>query len=234
MINNQVSKFLKSPSKVIKTLNWLKQKKDEKHILIKNLWSLDRIRGHKFITMEILNKAEKIGKQEEVKNPQILVKYFSPSMTFYITEIETSNPQQAFWYVVDENSWKGELWYINLLELSQSKNWIWMPIERDMYFIKNTINDIKPKINMDFSNNLIEILNNKVNWENIYEKYCYFSNNNENNKFEIVWKHSDWQIYWDNIIISHEELPYYIKGRNDIIISNYIIWELNNRLKILV
>jgi len=132
-----------SNNKVSETLKGIKSLWDEKSKLIKNLWKLDRLRWHKFLTKEILTKAEKIWKQESSLDPEILVKYFSSDMTFYITEIEVDNPKQAFWYVVNESYWEWEFGYVDLESLSLAKNIIWMPVERDKYFYKKTINEIK-------------------------------------------------------------------------------------------
>ena len=129
-------------SKVGTVLNTLKTWKDSKTRLIKKLSHLDKLRGHKFITKAILDKAEKVWKQEDKTDPKILVKYFSPSMTWYITEIEIDNPTQAFGYVKNEAYWEWEFWYINLEELSIARFNSWlpgikMPVERDL-FLKDT------------------------------------------------------------------------------------------------
>jgi hypothetical protein len=221
-------------NKISKTLSVINEGKFKKSMLIKKLWRLDGLRWHKFMTKEILNKAEKIWKQEENSNPVILVKYFSPSMTFYVTEIDINNSEQAFWYVVDESYWQWELGYINLEELSLSRNRIWMPVERDLYFDKNTLNDVKWVQNKDFSDNLIVLLDSKVNGDLKYEKLCCFSNNDDTNEFEVVWKYSDGQPNWDNIIISHKDIIPSIKDNSDENIYLYVISELNNRLERIV
>jgi len=136
---------LNKSNKVSNTLNDL-HNKDAKENLIKKLWVLDRLRGHNFMTWKILDRAVKIWKQEESTNPEILVKYFSPGMTWYITEIDIKNEWLAFWYVFDEFYREWELWYVNLEELSLIKNRLWLPIERDKFFDERAhLNDIIKK-----------------------------------------------------------------------------------------
>lgn len=149
MNNLNLTKWQKKEvSKVMKSLKAISTIKKDlvKRNLILELWRLDRLRGHKFITKAILNKAETVWRQEEEDNPNIIVKYFSPNTTWYITEIDINNEALAFGYVVDEQTKEGELWNINIKELSIIKNQIRMPIERDLFFWNNKrINDIKKK-----------------------------------------------------------------------------------------
>ncbi len=288
-------------SKVGTVLNTLKTWKDSKTRLIKKLSHLDKLRGHKFITKAILDKAEKVWKQEDKTDPKILVKYFSPSMTWYITEIEIDNPTQAFGYVKNEAYWEWEFWYINLEELSIARFNSWlpgikMPVERDLFFRKwktmnealwinkNNINlnlinvwdklkyrdnkwkiykwkvewfeplntDLpyhKVKINnfittiedlkqlykewvseKNFTDGLIFILDDKINWEAKYENHCLFYHNEDTNNFEIVWKFSDNQPNWDNVILSHKDLTPEEKKWTDEEISETFFKKLNEKL----
>lgn len=101
-----------------------------KEEIIKNLWSLDKIRGHKFMTKEILTLAEKIWNQEwKWENTKILVKYFLWNWTWYVTEIISN--QEAFWFI---KGLENELWCINLNELSKLRWKFWLPVERDCFF----------------------------------------------------------------------------------------------------
>ena len=105
--------------------------------LLEKLSSQNRIRGHKFINAEIIENAEKIGRQEW-KNAEIIVKYFLPwsGWTWYITEIDSE--WIAYWYTVGGESEWGS---VSLVEL-ETLNTKWMVVERDLFFIDKKIKDI--------------------------------------------------------------------------------------------
>jgi len=107
-----------------------------KHLL-KVLSSQDKVRGHSFITPEILENAEKLWRQEW-KNAEIIVKYFLPwsGWTWYITEID--NEWIAYWYIIGNESEWGSL----SLEELETLNAKWMVVERDLYFLDKKISDI--------------------------------------------------------------------------------------------
>jgi len=106
-------------------------------MLLEKLTTQNIIRGHSFITKEILEKAEILWRQEW-ENAEIIVKYFLPwsGWTWYITEID--NEWIAFWYTIGNESEWGN---IGLEEL-ETLNVKWMVVERDLYFWDKKISDI--------------------------------------------------------------------------------------------
>ena len=85
----------------------------------------------KLLTQEILNKFKKVGSQENIKNPQIIVKFFHPASnyTWFATEYDQEN--QMFFGMVHGHD--KELGYFSLKELAN----VFvrgLKVERDMYF----------------------------------------------------------------------------------------------------
>lgn len=236
MVNDiQFSWAKGSWSKVINSINSVKSIKDEKEVLIKKLGMLDRMRWHKFITKEILEKAEGIWKQDSDSNPRIVAKYFSPSLTFYVTEIDQKSPEYSFWYVFNEQYGEGEFWYINLTDLSQTKTPPFrLPIERDMHFEKDRLWDIFPQFNKEFPDWLISRLDDEINWDPKYEEHCTFTHEELTNKFEVVGKFSDWLENWDDVILSHKDLTPEEKDMDIEWLSKSFINKLNDKLTITV
>ena len=105
--------------------------------LLEKLSSQNTRRGHKFITAEILDTAEKIGRQEG-ENAEIIVKYFLPwsGWTWYLTEIDSD--WIAYWYTIGNESEWGS---VSLEEL-ETLNAKWMVVERDLFFTDKKIKDI--------------------------------------------------------------------------------------------
>ena len=107
--------------------------------LLNTLNTLDNIRGHNFLSQEIIDNAVEIGNQEWKWNDTvILVKYFFPwnGWTWYITEIESD--WIAFWLT----DWNEREWgSVSLYELEQMVI-RGLTVERDLYFGNKTIKDI--------------------------------------------------------------------------------------------
>ena len=84
------------------------------------------------LTKEIENRFEKIGSQEKVKDPEIIVKFFDPtgSWTWYATEY---NPKDKIFFGL-VHGWDKEKGYFSLEELESVKGPLGLGIERDKYF----------------------------------------------------------------------------------------------------
>ena len=84
------------------------------------------------LTKEIENRFKKIGSQEKIKDPEIIVKFFDPtgSWTWYATEYNSKD--QIFFGLV--HGWDKELGYFSLEELESVKGSFGLGIERDRYF----------------------------------------------------------------------------------------------------
>ena len=98
----------------------------------------------KLLTQELLKKFEKIGSQEEVKDPIVVAKFFNPTGagTWYTTEY---NPKEKmfFGYVSIFNDDCDEWGYFSLTELESIKGRFGLGIERYIYFKSRPFSQIK-------------------------------------------------------------------------------------------
>lgn len=89
----------------------------------------------KLLTKELLERFNKVGRQEEVKDPVIIAKFFNPTGagTWYATEY---NPESKifFGYVSIFGDWNDEWGYFSLEELESLRGPFGLGIERDIYF----------------------------------------------------------------------------------------------------
>lgn len=107
----------------------------------------------KLITPEIQQRFEKVGNQENTKNPLVIAKFFSPvgGATWYATEY---NPETniCYGYVKDlvpsENGIYDEWGYFSISELASLTLPFGLKIERDLHFNEIKFNELispKPK-----------------------------------------------------------------------------------------
>tara|TARA_R110002012_G_scaffold124141_2_gene275035 strand:- start:174 stop:485 length:312 start_codon:yes stop_codon:yes gene_type:complete len=86
----------------------------------------------KLLTKAILDKFEKVGSQEEVKDPVVIAKFFTPwsHWTWFATEYDPDS--KLFFGLVEghENEWG----YFSFDELASLKGPFNLGIERDMMF----------------------------------------------------------------------------------------------------
>jgi hypothetical protein len=85
-----------------------------------------------------------VGRQEEVKDPLVIAKFFNPTGagTWYATEYDPET-KMFFGYVSifgDEND---EWGYFSLTELESLKGPFGLGIERDLYFTQKPFSQIK-------------------------------------------------------------------------------------------
>ena len=98
----------------------------------------------KLLTKELLERFNKVGSQEEIKDPLVIAKFFNPTGagTWYATEY---NPESKifFGYVSIFRDWNDEWGYFSLTELESLKGPFGLGIERDIYFTSKPFSQIK-------------------------------------------------------------------------------------------
>lgn len=98
----------------------------------------------KLLTKELLERFNQIGRQEEVKDPLVVAKFFNPTGagTWYATEYEPES-KMFFGYVSIFGDWNDEWGYFSLEELESLKGPFGLGIERDLYFVSKPFSQIK-------------------------------------------------------------------------------------------
>ena len=94
----------------------------------------------KLLTKELINKFNKIGKQENSDDPVIVAKFFHPfsNYTWYATEYDVEN--KMFFGMVHGHD--KELGYFSFDELNSLKVG-GLPVERDLYFTNKKLSDLE-------------------------------------------------------------------------------------------
>ena len=94
----------------------------------------------KLLTKEIEERFKKIGSQENIEDPQIIVKFFSGSWTWYATEYDQDT--KTFFGLVEGHD--TELGYFSLEELESVKGPLGLGIERDIHYgFNNKISSVQ-------------------------------------------------------------------------------------------
>jgi len=101
--------------------------------------------------MQLLTKALekrflKIGRQENKKDPVVIVKFFNPAGagTWYATEYDPET-KEFFGYVSIFGDWNDEWGWFSLEELQNYRGKFGLGIERDLYFDEKRISEVMPK-----------------------------------------------------------------------------------------
>lgn len=96
----------------------------------------------KLLTATLIKRFQKVGSQEEVRDPIIIAKYFTPDScwTWYATEFDKE--QQMFFGLAD--GLEKELGYFSLLELQKARGSLGLPVERDLHFDECRLSKIYP------------------------------------------------------------------------------------------
>ncbi len=89
----------------------------------------------KLLTKELIERFNKVGKQEEIKDPLVIAKFFNPTGagTWYATEYDIKS-KIFLGYVSIFRDWNDEWGYFSLTELESLKGPFGLGIERDIYF----------------------------------------------------------------------------------------------------
>ena len=102
----------------------------------------------KLMTKTLQKRFAEIGRQEHIKDPLIVAKFFNPTGegTWYATEYDPKTGIY-FGYVSIFGDWNDEWGYFSLDELQSYKGKFGLGIERDLYFpeqrASQVINSIK-------------------------------------------------------------------------------------------
>ena len=100
----------------------------------------------KLLTDELIKRFEKVGRQEEIKDPVVIAKFFNPTGagTWFATEYDPQS-KNFFGYVSIFGDWNDEWGYFSLEELESLKGPFGLGIERDIYFKERRISEVMPK-----------------------------------------------------------------------------------------
>ena len=100
----------------------------------------------KLLTDELIKRFEKVGRQEEIKDPVVIAKFFNPTGagTWFATEYDPQS-KNFFGYVSIFGDWNDEWGYFSLEELESLKGPFGLGIERDIYFKESRISEVMPK-----------------------------------------------------------------------------------------
>ena len=97
------------------------------------------------LTKELLNRFEKVGRQEDVNDPIVIAKFFNPAGagTWYATEYDPET-KEFFGYVSIFGDWNDEWGSFSLDELENYRGKFGLGIERDLYFPEKPISEAIP------------------------------------------------------------------------------------------
>ncbi|MDD3002479.1 MAG: DUF2958 domain-containing protein [Candidatus Shapirobacteria bacterium] len=97
----------------------------------------------KLLTKELLKTFNKVGRQEEVKDPLVIAKFFNPTGggTWYATEYNPES-KEFFGYVSIFGDWNDEWGSFSLFELENYRGKFGLGIERDIYFSSKPFSQI--------------------------------------------------------------------------------------------
>jgi hypothetical protein len=97
----------------------------------------------KLLTKAIEKEFKKVGRQEKVKDPVIIAKFFNPTgaSTWYATEYDPED-HCFFGYVDLYGDGGGEWGYFSLDELAEFRGQFGLGIERDLYFSSKPASEV--------------------------------------------------------------------------------------------
>ncbi len=100
----------------------------------------------KLLTQELLRRFAKIGRQEQVKDPLVVAKFFNPTGagTWYATEYDPES-RCFLGYVSLFGDHNDEWGSFSLDELEDFQGRFGLGIERDRFFRERPISEIQPK-----------------------------------------------------------------------------------------
>ena len=98
------------------------------------------------LTKALLQRFEKVGRQEYKKDPIVIAKFFNPTGagTWYATEYDPTD-KMFFGYVSIFGDWNDEWGSFSLDELENYRGMFGLGIERDLYFDEQPISQVMPK-----------------------------------------------------------------------------------------
>ena len=99
----------------------------------------------KLLTQEILKRLPKLYSQENVEDPKVQVKFFTPTSSFTWFATEFDGEDTFFGIVYSHLCPEGELGYFSLSELQAVKGSLGLGVERDKWFSPKLLSEIKAK-----------------------------------------------------------------------------------------
>lgn len=98
------------------------------------------------LTNELVKRFAKVGRQEEVRDPLVIAKFFNPAGagTWYATEYDPET-KEFFGYVSIFGDWNDEWGSFSLEELETYRGPLGVGIERDLYLGEKHISEVEPK-----------------------------------------------------------------------------------------
>lgn len=99
----------------------------------------------KLLTIELLDRFAKIGRQEDSSDPIVVAKFFNPTGagTWYATEYDPES-KEFFGFVSIFGDWNDEWGSFSLAELENYQGKFGLGIERDLYFDEKKISEVVP------------------------------------------------------------------------------------------
>lgn len=99
----------------------------------------------KLLTIELLDRFAKIGRQEDSSDPIVVAKFFNPTGagTWYATEYDPES-KEFFGFVSIFGDWNDEWGSFSLAELENYQGKFGLGIERDLYFGEKKISEVVP------------------------------------------------------------------------------------------
>lgn len=97
----------------------------------------------KLLTIELLDRFAKIGRQEDSSDPIVVAKFFNPTGagTWYATEYDPES-KEFFGFVSIFGDWNDEWGSFSLAELENYQGKFGLGIERDLYFDEKKISEV--------------------------------------------------------------------------------------------
>lgn len=96
------------------------------------------------IPKELISSIPKLYETEELTDPIVYIKLFTPdaNWSWFVTELSV-NMDTCFGLVISPFVENGELGYFSLNELKSIRGKLGLPIERDLWFKPTKLSDIK-------------------------------------------------------------------------------------------
>lgn len=100
----------------------------------------------KLMTKELPKQFEKVGRQEDIKDPIVVAKFFNPAGagTWYATEYYPED-KEFFGFVSIFGDHNDEWGYFSLDELEKYQGKFGLGIERDLYFDEKRMSEVAPQ-----------------------------------------------------------------------------------------
>lgn len=102
----------------------------------------------KLLNEELIKQFEEVGRQEQVKDPVVIAKFFNPcgAGTWYATEFYTEDKLFYGYVSLFNDPFCNEWGYFSLDELQElTCPPFGLPIERDLYFKQGPISEVKKR-----------------------------------------------------------------------------------------